>query len=325
MRVEHDGRYAIVASKGGAPKNPVWYDNVKANPHVELQDGTVTKDYMAREVDRRGEGELVGARRGGLRRLRRLPAQDRPPDPGVRAGAARHLIRRGPLAALWRLSAPSRRTVAAAWSTRRDRTRLDELVDGSGRAVADPRSIVMRTRSAATRCCSRRGARLPPRWRAGLRRRRLGQGSSVGTATTSTIAPLRSTVTGSGTPIGVAEELPLDALRVLDRPPADVEHQVAGAQPGPRGRAARRPPRRPAGRCAGRTGRPRRAGTGAGRADHAQVGAAHPAVAQQRGDDPPGGRVDRHGEPQPDAGDRGVDADHPAARSRPARRRSCPG
>src|SRR4051812_12424756 len=51
MRVEHDGHYAIVASKGGAPKNPVWYANVKANPEVDLQDGPVTKDYTAREVD----------------------------------------------------------------------------------------------------------------------------------------------------------------------------------------------------------------------------------------------------------------------------------
>jgi F420H(2)-dependent quinone reductase len=50
MRVEHDGQYAIVASLGGAPKNPVWYYNVKKNPRVELQDGTVTGDYDAREV-----------------------------------------------------------------------------------------------------------------------------------------------------------------------------------------------------------------------------------------------------------------------------------
>ncbi|GAB3466822.1 nitroreductase family deazaflavin-dependent oxidoreductase [Kineococcus endophyticus] len=50
MRVEHDGRYAAVASLGGAPKNPVWYHNVKANPLVELQDGPVKKDYTAREV-----------------------------------------------------------------------------------------------------------------------------------------------------------------------------------------------------------------------------------------------------------------------------------
>lgn len=50
MRVEHDGEYAVVASLGGAPKHPVWYWNVKKNPRVELQDGTVTKDYDAHEV-----------------------------------------------------------------------------------------------------------------------------------------------------------------------------------------------------------------------------------------------------------------------------------
>lgn len=50
MRVEHDGEYAVVASLGGAPKNPVWYYNLTANPHVELQDGPVKQDYQAREV-----------------------------------------------------------------------------------------------------------------------------------------------------------------------------------------------------------------------------------------------------------------------------------
>ncbi|MFD4138709.1 MULTISPECIES: nitroreductase family deazaflavin-dependent oxidoreductase [unclassified Streptomyces] len=50
MRVEHDGRYAVVASLGGAPKHPVWYHNVVADPHVELQDGPVRRDMTAREV-----------------------------------------------------------------------------------------------------------------------------------------------------------------------------------------------------------------------------------------------------------------------------------
>jgi deazaflavin-dependent oxidoreductase (nitroreductase family) len=50
MRVEHDGQYAVVASLGGAPKNPVWYYNLVQNPGVELQDGPVKKDYVAREV-----------------------------------------------------------------------------------------------------------------------------------------------------------------------------------------------------------------------------------------------------------------------------------
>ena len=50
MRVEHDGVYAIVASLGGAAHNPVWYHNLKADPHVELQDGPTTRDFLAREV-----------------------------------------------------------------------------------------------------------------------------------------------------------------------------------------------------------------------------------------------------------------------------------
>lgn len=51
MRVEHDGRYAVVASLGGAPKNPVWYYNLLADPHVELQDGPLKQDMTARELD----------------------------------------------------------------------------------------------------------------------------------------------------------------------------------------------------------------------------------------------------------------------------------
>ncbi|MGA5319390.1 nitroreductase family deazaflavin-dependent oxidoreductase [Streptomyces seoulensis] len=50
MRVEHDGKYAIVASVGGAPKHPVWYFNVKADPAVELQDGPDKREMRAREV-----------------------------------------------------------------------------------------------------------------------------------------------------------------------------------------------------------------------------------------------------------------------------------
>ncbi len=57
MRVEHDGAYAIVASLGGAPKNPVWYHNVKADPNVEVQDGTDSGSYTAREVS--GEEKAI--------------------------------------------------------------------------------------------------------------------------------------------------------------------------------------------------------------------------------------------------------------------------
>ncbi len=57
MRVEHDNVYAVVASLGGAPKHPVWYHNLKANPLVELQDGPTRRDYSAREVD--GDEKIV--------------------------------------------------------------------------------------------------------------------------------------------------------------------------------------------------------------------------------------------------------------------------
>lgn len=50
MRVEHEGRYAAVASLGGAPKHPVWYHNLKAHPRVDLQDGPSTWEMTAREV-----------------------------------------------------------------------------------------------------------------------------------------------------------------------------------------------------------------------------------------------------------------------------------
>ncbi len=60
MRVEHEGRYLIVASLGGSPKNPSWYWNVRANPHVELQDGPVRRDYLARELEGAERAEWWG-------------------------------------------------------------------------------------------------------------------------------------------------------------------------------------------------------------------------------------------------------------------------
>src|ERR1700722_15687827 len=51
MRVEHDGSYALVASKGGAPENPEWYHNLIAHPDdVMLQDGPEAFDVVIREV-----------------------------------------------------------------------------------------------------------------------------------------------------------------------------------------------------------------------------------------------------------------------------------
>jgi len=48
MRVEKDGVYAAVASKGGAPEHPEWYFNLVAHPHVDLQDGPEPHEYVAR-------------------------------------------------------------------------------------------------------------------------------------------------------------------------------------------------------------------------------------------------------------------------------------
>ena len=50
MRVEHDGKYAAVASKGGAPDNPTWYRNLVEHPVVEVQDGPAKGDFTAREI-----------------------------------------------------------------------------------------------------------------------------------------------------------------------------------------------------------------------------------------------------------------------------------
>nr|WP_312624116.1 nitroreductase/quinone reductase family protein [Pseudofrankia sp. BMG5.37] len=50
MRVEHESRYAAVASNGAQPTNPQWYPSLLAEPIIELQDRTVTRQYRAREV-----------------------------------------------------------------------------------------------------------------------------------------------------------------------------------------------------------------------------------------------------------------------------------
>jgi F420H(2)-dependent quinone reductase len=51
MRVEHGGEYALVASKGGAPKHPVWYYNLVANPdELTIQDGAEPFAARVREV-----------------------------------------------------------------------------------------------------------------------------------------------------------------------------------------------------------------------------------------------------------------------------------
>ncbi|MCF6378256.1 nitroreductase family deazaflavin-dependent oxidoreductase [Nocardioides KLBMP 9356] len=51
MRVERDGSYLAVASKGGAPEDPEWAHNFRAHPEVDLQDGAEKHTYRVRELD----------------------------------------------------------------------------------------------------------------------------------------------------------------------------------------------------------------------------------------------------------------------------------
>jgi F420H(2)-dependent quinone reductase len=50
MRVKDDGNYVLVGSQGGAPKDPAWVHNLRANPQVELRDETVVRPMRTREV-----------------------------------------------------------------------------------------------------------------------------------------------------------------------------------------------------------------------------------------------------------------------------------
>lgn len=50
MRVDHDGEYALVASKGGAPEHPAWYHNLVADPSVTIQDGPEPFEAEVRRV-----------------------------------------------------------------------------------------------------------------------------------------------------------------------------------------------------------------------------------------------------------------------------------
>ncbi len=57
MRVEHDGKYLAVASKGGGPEDPTWVANFRTHPEVDLQDGADKATYTVRELsgDERAE------------------------------------------------------------------------------------------------------------------------------------------------------------------------------------------------------------------------------------------------------------------------------
>ena len=79
MKVEHGGEYALVASKGGAPENPEWFHNLVAHPDEVADPGRARALRRDRARGDRGrEGAVVGARRGRLPALRRVPGEDGP-------------------------------------------------------------------------------------------------------------------------------------------------------------------------------------------------------------------------------------------------------
>ena len=62
MRVEHEGEYAVIASKGGNPTHPGWYYNLVADQNIQIQDGPEPIDYVVREVE--GEERALWYQRG---------------------------------------------------------------------------------------------------------------------------------------------------------------------------------------------------------------------------------------------------------------------
>jgi deazaflavin-dependent oxidoreductase (nitroreductase family) len=59
--LEDDGRYVVFASKGGAPRNPGWYFNLKANPDASIEVGTRALEVSASEAAGDERGRLFGA------------------------------------------------------------------------------------------------------------------------------------------------------------------------------------------------------------------------------------------------------------------------
>ena len=51
MRVKDADNYILVGSRGGAPTNPVWVYNLRADGSVQIRDGTAVYDMRVREVD----------------------------------------------------------------------------------------------------------------------------------------------------------------------------------------------------------------------------------------------------------------------------------
>ena len=87
MRVERDGIYVAIASKGGADDQPEWYYNFVAHPEVDLQDGAVKKTYRVELVEGEERADLWELSVEHLADVRDVPEEDRPRDPGLQADA----------------------------------------------------------------------------------------------------------------------------------------------------------------------------------------------------------------------------------------------
>ena len=80
-------RYVVFASKAGAPTNPDWYHNIKADPNITIEVGTDTIDVVASEASGEERDRLFDAQVQRSPAVRRVSGQDRPRDPGDPADA----------------------------------------------------------------------------------------------------------------------------------------------------------------------------------------------------------------------------------------------
>ena len=88
MRVKDGSNYVLVGSRGGAPTNPVWVYNLRADGNVEIRDETEVYTMLVREVgDAEGTGAVVGTGGGCVPALRGVSGPDGAEDSGVRCGA----------------------------------------------------------------------------------------------------------------------------------------------------------------------------------------------------------------------------------------------
>ena len=85
MRVERDGIYVAIASKGGADDQPEWYYNFVENPEVDLQDGATKKTYRAEIVHGEERADLWELAVSTWSTYARVPEEDRAGDPRLQA------------------------------------------------------------------------------------------------------------------------------------------------------------------------------------------------------------------------------------------------